>query len=203
MSQLKFSPWSSVALSRASQYENFPAVLDNSKHQWAASRAAIKVFAAEHGASIRAHLAKSGCVLLRGFPLHGAQDFEDILLDLKIPLSDSYEGGASPRQAVSAKTFTSTEAAGHFLITPHNEMSYLPHRPTNIAFYCDVEPQQYGETPIFNSKDMAQDLPPALVEKMHQLGIIYRRSSSKYPSRWNVEKTLEQAFGTSERDQVQ
>jgi alpha-ketoglutarate-dependent taurine dioxygenase len=203
MSQLNFQPWSSVPLSRATLYEKLPAVLDNNEFRWVTAPSAMQSFAAEHGSAIRAHLANTGCVLLRGFPVYGAQDFEYLLDGLEIPLGDSYEGGASPRNAVSGKTFTSTEASGNFLITPHNEMCYLPQRPSSIAFYCEVEPQRYGETPIFNSREMARDLPGELTKKMQRLGMLYRRYAAKRPRYSNVEKTQKQVFGTDKREDVQ
>ncbi|WP_176736884.1 TauD/TfdA family dioxygenase [Oligoflexus tunisiensis] len=203
MSQLNFLPWSSVPLSQATLHENLPAVLDNHKFRWASSRRDTQAFAAEHGSALRAHLATTGCVLLRGFPVDGAQDFESLLDGLQIPLGDSYEGGVSPRNAVTGRTFTSTDASGYFLITPHNEMCYLPQRPTCIAFYCEVEPQRYGETPIFNSRETARELPRDLTEKMQRLGVLYRRFTAKRPSYSNVEKTLNQTFGTDDRVKVQ
>lgn len=203
MGALPFSPWSAVALSQPSRYQDFPAVLDNHRGRWVPSADELGPFAAEYGASVREQLSTSGCLLFRGFPLKSAQDFEDFLDTLQIPLSDNYDGGVSPRRAITSKVFTSTEAGGKFLIPPHNEMSYLPRRPSSIAFFCDIEPEQYGETPIFHTRAMPHDLPAEIVRKMRDLGILYRRFSAHKPSRWNVEKTLDQVFGTNERQGVQ
>jgi alpha-ketoglutarate-dependent taurine dioxygenase len=199
---LRWKPIKSLDLSRPTAYGDLPAVLVN-EDQKVQGFDAMKAFCEQHGASIRQQMAEVGCVLLRGFPVQGPKEFEEVLQGIGLELSDNYIGGLSPRTALTDHVFTSTEAPGDFVITYHNEMCYLKDRPETIAFCCDVAPEVYGETPLFSSAAMLQALSPALRGKLQAAGLKYRRWNPGQRSRINVQKTLEDVFNTSDREKIE
>ncbi|MEM9303612.1 MAG: TauD/TfdA family dioxygenase [Pseudomonadota bacterium] len=151
-------------------------------------------------AAILERLGETGALLFRGFDLADAAAAEQLVLALGIQMDTDYLGGASPRSGLTRHLFSSTEAPARYIISFHTEMCYLRHRPAKIVFYCDREPEQAGETPLFDCARMLTLLPDALRERIEREGIIYRRYFRSTPSRINVFKTWQEAFGTTDRE---
>jgi alpha-ketoglutarate-dependent taurine dioxygenase len=110
-----------------------------------------------------------GGVLLRGFGLHGAQDFQRMLDAVGIALMNYIEK-ATPREQVSRHVYTSTIFPPEHPIAPHNELSYVRQWPGRIAFFCVVAPEADGETPLVDVRRVLARIDPAIAEKFRALG---------------------------------
>jgi alpha-ketoglutarate-dependent taurine dioxygenase len=125
-----------------------------------------------------------GALLFRGFGLATAQDFHaaaDLLFDRQLR---GYIGGVSPRGEVMSGVYESTRFPAHIRLPQHNEMSYLPDPPREIAFFCEVEPRHGGETPLSDSRRVYDLLPEATRSVFESSGISYHRYL--YGPRWNI-----------------
>ncbi|XP_072965140.1 clavaminate synthase-like protein At3g21360 isoform X1 [Typha angustifolia] len=134
--------------------------------------------------AVRAHkphleslLRSSGAVLLRGFPVRSAADFDravDAFGYDELP----YVGGAAPRTNVVGRVFTANESPPDQKIPFHHEMAQVPKFPAKLFFFCEEEPRAGGETPIvlshFVYKRMREKF-PEFVERLEKLGLIYTR----------------------------
>jgi alpha-ketoglutarate-dependent taurine dioxygenase len=125
-----------------------------------------------------------GAVLFRGFGLTTAEEFQRAAaLSFASGLRD-YLGGVSPRGQVMAGVYESTQMAAPIRIPQHNEMSYLPDPPRELAFFCETEPLHGGETPLADSRTIYALIPEAVRTVFEQAGIAYNRYL--YGPRWNV-----------------
>jgi alpha-ketoglutarate-dependent taurine dioxygenase len=117
-------------------------------------------------------LHRHGALLLRGFDIQGAAAFQEIVR-VFAPSLLSYEGGDSPRAAVTDKVYTSTSYPASAPIPLHNEMSYSREHPALIAFYCEVPPEVGGATPLADCRQVLRALPPDLVERFRSKRLRY------------------------------
>ena len=107
---------------------------------------------ADHRESLSAIQRRFGAILLRGFDLSTPEDFRAAAdLWFQSGMRD-YVGGVSPRDQVMSGVYESTRFPAHLRIPQHNEMSYLPDPPRELAFFCEIEPQHGGETPLADSR---------------------------------------------------
>ncbi|XP_050285975.1 clavaminate synthase-like protein At3g21360 [Quercus robur] len=122
-------------------------------------------------------LHKSGAVLLRGFPVNTASDFNDVVEAFgfeELP----YVGGAAPRTNVVGRVFTANESPPDQKIPFHHEMAQVPTFPSKLFFFCEVEPGSGGETPIVLSHlvyEKVKERHPEFVERLDEHGLLYTR----------------------------
>ncbi|KAK1290093.1 Clavaminate synthase-like protein [Acorus calamus] len=122
-------------------------------------------------------LRSSGAVVLRGFPVSTAAEFDGAVEAFgyeELP----YVGGAAPRTNVVGRVFTANESPPDQKIPFHHEMAQVPEYPSKLFFYCEVEPQKGGETPIVLSHviyERMKEKYPEFVEKLEGKGLIYTR----------------------------
>jgi hypothetical protein len=86
-----------------------------------------------------------------------------------------YVGGVSPRGQVMSGVYESTRFPAHLRIPQHNEMSYLPDPPRELAFFCEIEPQHGGETPLADSRTIYDQIPAEIRDLLGKAGISYHR----------------------------
>jgi alpha-ketoglutarate-dependent taurine dioxygenase len=125
-----------------------------------------------------------GAILFRGFGLSGAEVFHAVAALAFENGLRSYIGGVSPRGQVMAGVYESTSFPAHLRIPQHNEMSYLPDPPRELAFFCEVEPRHGGETPLADSRVIYELVPKDVREVFEQGMISYHRYL--YGPRWNI-----------------
>lgn len=115
----------------------------------------LKTWLQEHTGQVDAILAGPGAILLRGFDVQGTGDFQDLI---GVPLGSlmQYVEGASPRVALGAGVYTSTEYSPELTVALHNELSYSHRWPARVAFYCRTPPEWGGQTPIADSRKVFQ-----------------------------------------------
>ncbi|XP_009383473.2 clavaminate synthase-like protein At3g21360 [Musa acuminata AAA Group] len=122
-------------------------------------------------------LRSSGAILLRGFPVRDAADFDRAVAAFgydELP----YVGGAAPRTNVVGRVFTANESPPDQKIPFHHEMAQVPEFPTKLFFFCEVEPGSGGETPIVLSHLVYERMKvkfPEFVARLEEYGLIYTR----------------------------
>ncbi|MEC7946219.1 MAG: TauD/TfdA family dioxygenase [Myxococcota bacterium] len=132
----------------------------------------------DHQAFLREQLLVSGAILLRGFPLAHARDFDAVVRAGGF-LGMPYIGGAAPRSDVlKGRILTTNESPPSEPIPFHHEMSQVPQPPAYVLFYCDVPSDQGGETPIVLSSrvyDRFRAISPEFADKLEAEGVRYVR----------------------------
>jgi alpha-ketoglutarate-dependent taurine dioxygenase len=166
----------------------------------------------EESRSLAEVMLRHGAILFRGFGLVTAEDFQiAAAVCFKEPLQ-SYTGGASPRVQVRSGIYESTRVPPQMLIPQHNEMSYMPSPPRRLAFFCEVEPEHGGETPLADSRLIYAQIPQEVRSEFEQKGVCYHRYL--YGPRWNLHHRVRnrfvnlytswmKAFGTTDRGVVE
>ncbi len=127
--------------------------------------------------TIEEKLIESGAVLFKGFDIQTPQDFEDVAKAVDNDLKDDYMG-TSPRDKKSGFVFSASELPGHYPIMQHCEMSFLPSAPRRLFFYCHIEPEYGGETPICDFRKVYKDLDPKIREEFERKGVKHIRNYS-------------------------
>lgn len=138
-------------------------------------------------------LHESGALLLRGFNVLGEQAFQALVRSFGHPLLN-YEFGSTPRKAIEQGVYTSTEYPAHQIIPLHNEQSYTLQWPMKIWFHCVQPSAEGGETPIADSRQIFQQLDPALRQRFNDKRLMYVRNYGN-----GLDLPWEQAFNTEER----
>ncbi|XP_073525719.1 uncharacterized protein [Phyllobates terribilis] len=100
-----------------------------------------------HKPWVESKLHEAGALLFRGFHVPAATAFNDVIETFGYD-DLQFMAGAAPRTHVVGRIYTSNDGPPHLFINFHNEMSYVSHQPSKAFFYCDVEPEMHGETPI-------------------------------------------------------
>ncbi len=147
----------------ASTEKELPLVIEPVKEK---SFAVLKALLKESAQWFNKQLDTYGAILFRGFEVEGAEQFQKALELLNIEVESVYHFGSAHRVRITEKVFTSSEAPPDVIIAPHNELNMVPVRPGVLAFFCQVQPDLYGETPIINTEKLFYDLSPSLQHKI-------------------------------------
>jgi alpha-ketoglutarate-dependent taurine dioxygenase len=123
---------------------------------------------------IQAKLEKFGGILFRGFNIPSVPDFELVVKTFGDDLLD-YNERSSPRHKVEGKVYTSTDHPADQRIHFHNELAYSKNWPLEIFFYCDIQPDKGGETPIADSRRVYLNLSEETRKKFLEKGVLYQR----------------------------
>jgi hypothetical protein len=116
-----------------------------------------------------------GAVLLRGFGVSSADQFEQVARAFTDDLLN-YVEGSSPRTMLTGKVYTSTEYPPEFPISMHNELSYAHKWPGKLFFFCMSPPGSGGETPIADGRRLLERLPGPVAERFCRDGVRYVRT---------------------------
>jgi alpha-ketoglutarate-dependent taurine dioxygenase len=150
-------------------------------------------------------ITRHGAILFRGFDIKTAQDFEDIALRIDDNLKNNYLG-TSPRNAVTKYVFSASELPPFYPIPQHCEMSFLPHPPRRLFFYCLVAPKKHGETPICDFRKVYEQLDEEVKNAFAEKGVktIRNYDSPENHSRFNLWqlKRYDELFGTTDKEQI-
>jgi alpha-ketoglutarate-dependent taurine dioxygenase len=139
------------------------------------SRQNLVQWITENKPTVEEKLTESGAVLFRGFDIQTPEDFESIAKAVDNDLKDDYMG-TSPRDKKSGFVFSASELPGHYPIMQHCEMSFLPSAPRRLFFYCHIEPEYGGETPVCDFRKVYQDLDPKIREEFERKGVKHIRN---------------------------
>jgi alpha-ketoglutarate-dependent taurine dioxygenase len=121
-------------------------------------------------------LLEYGAILLRGLPLHSAEDFNKAFkLVFEEPLEYTFR--TSPREDVGNNIYTSTSHPADQVIHFHTENSYSTTWNQIIAFFCLQPPAEGGETPIADERRILASLPEECLARFREKGIRYIRNT--------------------------
>lgn len=138
---------------------------------------AVLPFIARHSEDIRQGLLDRGAVLFRGFGIDGPALFEQAAKSIDPELKNDYLG-TSPRNKITDYVFSASELPPHFPIMQHCEMSFLPHAPRKLFFWCRTAPETGGETPICDFAAVYDDLDPVIRREFEEKGVTTIRNYS-------------------------
>lgn len=118
-----------------------------------------------------------GAVLLRGFPLQSAEDFDAVVGALDVE-SFAYRESLSNAVRVNRteRVFSANEAPPDVQILFHHEMAQTPVYPGRIFFFCEVAPASGGATPVCRSDVLYERLRqqcPSFVQDCETKGLQY------------------------------
>lgn len=133
---------------------NFPLVVE--PENATISFQELKNLIRKHNSYFKELVQEHGALLFRNFPVENKDDFAEVIQTLGFGKFADYIGGDSPRKKLREGVYTSTEAPPYIRIPLHNELSYVKHYPSHIYFYCDVQPESGGETPIADARQVFQ-----------------------------------------------
>jgi len=169
------------------------------------SKETLTAYLQRHKEEIKKLTIQHGAVLFRGFDIKSPQDFEDVALLIDNNLKNNYLG-TSPRNAITKYAFSASELPPFYPIPQHCEMSFLPHPPRSLFFYCHVAPKENGETPICDFRKVYQQLKPEVREAFDKKGIktIRNYDSPETGSKFNLWqlKRYDELFGTTDKDAI-
>lgn len=151
----------------------------------------------EERTQIEAHLRTRGAVLLRGFAVTSRLHFSTFAESFGHPLIN-YELGSTPRTALGAGVYTSTEYPAHRSIPLHNEQSYTRSWPMKLWFHCAQAAASGGETPIADSRRIYQRMPAHVRERFARDGLRYVRNFGA-----GLDVEWPRVFGTEDRAEVE
>ncbi|MFK8054245.1 MAG: TauD/TfdA family dioxygenase [Woeseiaceae bacterium] len=122
-------------------------------------------------------LSTHGAILFRGFPIDGAEDFDQAIRAFGM---DSFTYKESLSNAVRVNktelVFTANEAPPEVSIFLHHEMAQTPLFPSRLFFCCEKAPDADGETPLCRSDILLEKLDqsaPQFVADCERLGVKY------------------------------
>lgn len=147
-------------------------------------------------AAIEQNLLDSGGILFRGFGVDSPAGFEQVISTV-VENMMGYVDRSSPRSHVEGNVFTSTDYPAEYPIFLHNENSYAHTWPQKIFFYCHIEPETGGATPIADSRALLQRIDPAIVAKFREKGVRYVRNISGL-----IGLSWEEIFQTDDKEKV-
>ncbi|MBA0621185.1 hypothetical protein Godav_006831 [Gossypium davidsonii] len=146
---------------------------------------------------------KNSAVLLRGFDVKNAQDFNDIVE--AFGWDDIRYVGPAPRTHVHKRVWTANEGP---LSESYNAIVHqIKESPKTLLLFCEVPPPEGGETPFVPSfrvtERMLEEFPEA-VEEMDAKGLQYSFTAlSKNDTSSMRGRGWEDTFGTSDREEAE
>lgn len=152
---------------------------------------------------------RHGGVVLRGFPLDSAEDFNRFANLFPI-YEHGYAGGMAPRRHVTGDVLESTYLTEGFKLSLHSEMAYMKSFPPRIAFFCQRASSVGGETIIGSLAELTRRIPPELRDKIERHKVRVVRNYAPCGSSRNLE-TIEdtnqigwdEPFETESRTEVE
>jgi len=144
-----------------------------------------------------------GAYVLRNFPVADTASF-DSLIGSYDSAAMNYSGGATLRGTVAGRIYEATRVPSDMRLPLHQEMSYLPHWPGRLSFYCHVAPATGGETIVGDMRAAGAVIPPEFFNAVAERGVLYRRnfrdeSVKRHPALDAIHRTWQHAFLTDDK----
>ena len=120
-------------------------------------------------------LSEHGVLLLRGLPIHDAQDFS------KVAHAFGYKphellGGIAHRPLLAPNVVPANELAKEEQIYSHSESTITPHSPSYVFFYAHRAPEKGGEGSVASCLELfqrAQQEMPEFMSELAERGMLY------------------------------
>lgn len=151
--------------------EQLPLVIQPSKES--ISKAEFFELLSHYKNIFKQKLSKHGGILFRGFPLETADEFAEAIRHLGLGSFVDYIGGDSPRNKINEGVYTSTEAPPAIKIPLHNELSFVKYYPKNIYFFCQIPPQEKGETIVADARKVYDAVDSSVKQRFIDKGLRY------------------------------
>ncbi len=152
---------------------------------------------------------KYGAVLVRGFEVNSAVDFEKATLALQPNLCDEYRG-TSPRSLREGTkyVFNAADVPTNYPIAQHLEMSFLKSPPRQLYFGCMRGSKSLGgETSLCDFRKVYNELSSELRDKLAAKKIKYTRKHLRVGEKWTYDVGAmlgwPKLFGTEDIDEVE
>jgi alpha-ketoglutarate-dependent taurine dioxygenase len=146
---------------------------------------------------LREILLTAGAVMIKNVPV--ADDAELATIAEAVGGSTlDYTERSTPRSRVKGKVYTSTEYPADQKIPQHNESAYSVNWPDNLFFYSALAAETGGETPVADSRTVLATLPPALVKRFAEHGVLYTRAYHE-----GIGLSWQEVFQTEDRAEVE
>jgi alpha-ketoglutarate-dependent taurine dioxygenase len=145
---------------------------------------------------LRRELTRAGAILLRGFGVETAAEFEELVQSTGESLVH-YEFGSTPRSLVEGRVYTSTEYPAHQAIPLHNEQAYTREWPLEIWFFCAEAAPEGGATPLADSREVYRRVPADIKRRFVEKGVMYVRNYGN-----GLDVPWQKVFQTEDRARV-
>lgn len=146
---------------------------------------------------LETQLWQHGGILFRNFQVNSVAEFEQFIQALAGDLL-TYAYGSTPRSQVSGNIYTSTEYPATQTIPLHNELAYSRQVPMKIGFFCLQVAERGGETPIADSRRIADRIDPAIKQQFQQKQVMYVRNYGD-----NLDLPWQTVFQTTDKSNVE
>jgi alpha-ketoglutarate-dependent taurine dioxygenase len=156
----------------------------------------LAAWCASHREELDGYFDQYGAILFRGFPLHGAADFEPVASAIAGDLFAEY--GDLPPESAGERVYGSTPYPPDKMILFHNESSHLPTWPLRQFFFCITPAPDRGETPLLDCRRVYEALEPELREQFKEKGLLYVRNFSE-----GIDVPWQEFFHTDDRAEVE
>ncbi|XP_047322600.1 clavaminate synthase-like protein At3g21360 [Impatiens glandulifera] len=148
---------------------------------------------------------KNSAVLLRGFDVRNAEEFNDIV-DV-CGWEDIRYVGPAPRTHIYKRIWTANEGPLSEFIYYHHEMVLIKEHPKKVILFCEVPPPEGGETPFVPSFKVAERMIeefPEAVKEMEEKGLMYTFTALSKNNTGSMRgRGWEDAFQTSDRQEAE
>ncbi len=128
-------------------------------------------------AELLGRLDASGALLLRGFPLEHAEDFDRAVAAFDLGRFSYRESLSNAvRIDLTDRVFTANEAPPEATIRLHHELAQTPAHPGHLFFFCERAAARGGATALCRSDAVYERLAerhPAFVKDLETHGLIY------------------------------
>ncbi|PSR91213.1 Clavaminate synthase-like protein [Actinidia chinensis var. chinensis] len=150
-------------------------------------------------------IVKNSAVLLRGFNVGNAEDFNEIVETCG--WEDIRYVGPAPRTHVHNRVWTANEGPLSEFIYYHHEMVLIKEFPKKVILFCEVPPPEGGQTPFVPSfrvtERMMEEFPEA-VKEIEEKGLKYTFTALSNNDTSSMRgRGWEDAFGTSDRAEAE
>jgi alpha-ketoglutarate-dependent taurine dioxygenase len=154
-------------------------------------------WASEHRTTLRAIVARHGCVLIRGLRLRDATEVGAIFRGLGSNLMTEKEAFAS-REIHSEGVYSSSAWPQNQQMCMHHELSYALEFPGLMLFACLTASTSGGATGVADAAAVLDALPEELVRPFEENGWVLTRNYND-----EIGVSFADAFGTEDRSEVE
>lgn len=125
---------------------------------------------------VERELLQHGALLFRGFGVSDVARFGEFIAATSDGGALEYQERSSPRSAVGANIYTSTDYPPARAIFMHNEQSYNLTFPRKIYFCCLKPAASGGATPVADTRKVFESVSPAVRRRFDERGYTYVRN---------------------------
>jgi len=150
-------------------------------------------------------IVKNSAVLLRGFDVKNAVEFNDIIETFD--WEDIRYVGPAPRTHIHKRVWTANEGPLSEFIYYHHEMVLIKEFPKKVILFCEVPPPEGGETPFVPSFKVTERMVeefPEFVEEVEAKGLKYTFTALSNDNTTSMRgRGWQDAFATNDQEEAE